>query len=95
MHQHAHQHRSHGREANSDQQRRSDSGRSTETGRPFDKATKQPGNDDRLNPRIRADGGKTGPNHGDATGVFKRIEQQDGAKDDPQQPQGNNQPLEG
>ena len=74
LHQHAHQHRRHGREADSNQQRRSNGSCSTKTGGTFNEATKQPGNDDRLDTRIRTNGGKARADHGDATRMFKRIE---------------------
>ncbi len=94
LHQHAEQDCSHCREADRNQQRCGDGGRSAKAGSALDEATEQPGDDDGLDAAVRADGGETGTNGGDAAGMLEGVQQQDCAEDDPQQAQGDHQTLQ-
>ncbi|MNM97917.1 hypothetical protein D3C81_1104360 [compost metagenome] len=95
LHQHAEHHRGQRREADGDQQRGGDGGGGAEAGGALDEAAEQPGDDDRLDAPVGADGGEAGADRGDAAGVLEGVEQQDGAEDDPQHADGDDQALHG
>jgi len=80
LHQHAEHHRGHRREA--------------EARRAFDEAAEQPGDDDGLDPAVRADGGKAGADGADPARILERVQQQDRAENDPQHTDGDYQALQ-